>query len=326
MAGNGGEQTKPIAQAESDFDPEERGKQQGTARNRWQRARPVVVYCLGGGGVMGIFIGALPRLVSEPYNFWSLAVGIAASVAGMSIVFQEHYPEFTQATVTVVILSVVLLGMGAVKESKTSEQQQVREVAVTPSPSPPVFEPEAQFAPPRFEPEISSEVIVTIGGATSNIPRSRILPCPPYRPDEPYTHPPSFPIPAFVNGLVPVSLCAENGRILADVKLWNDPTKPQAEIIHDHFAIQPPGWDWNFDNEAFEAVDEQRRPMLQLVYRSPSEIDVRGLFITGGLAWLFSNDAMVGPIPSEDSDRVMTEHPITRIFKYPHEKFLHIRE
>lgn len=207
-----------------------------------------------------------------------------------------------------------------------SEYELSHPIAAAPSPSPPPVEAEAQFEPPRFAPEITSDVIIEIGTSGSTIPRSRILPCPPYRPDEPYTHPPSFPIPAIINGLMPVSLCAENDRILADVKLWDDPTRPRAEVIHNHFAIQPTGWDWNFDDEAFEAVDEQQRPMLQLIYRSPSEIDVRGLFITGGLAWLFTDKESVMGLPFPMLESEMAAHPITRIFKYPREKFPHVRE
>jgi hypothetical protein len=93
--------------------------------------------------------------------------------------------------------------------------------------------------------------------------------------------------------LMPISICAVNNRLFADVQLWNAPPLPKAEIIHDHFAIQPPDWDWNFDDEAFEAVDGHLRPMLQLIYRSPSEIDVRALFIAHGRGMLATDKGSV---------------------------------
>jgi hypothetical protein len=103
--------------------------------------------------------------------------------------------------------------------------------------------------------------------------------------------------------------------------LWQGQAGAKAEIIHDRFTIEPPGWDWNFDDEAFEAVDETSHPVLQLLYRTPSEIIVRGIFVAAGSALAVTDQGFSGlPLSA-----VETVH-IPRLFKYPHEKYLHVRE
>jgi hypothetical protein len=136
-------------------------------------------------------------------------------------------------------------------------------------------------------------------------------------------------VPLSLEGFDPISVCVDDNRVFVNVRLSGDaPFGDQAEIIHDHFTVQPSDWDWNFDDQAFEAVDKNQQPVLQLIYRSPSDILVRGVFTSRGAAWLLTDSATYGAYPLTEIDlfRAVPDHQIPRIFKYPSEKYLHVRD
>jgi hypothetical protein len=255
MPGESDRNTDPIAEKHPQLEEKKTSQEQIAPGRGWtfRDIRRDIAWVLG--VVVAILFGAVRPEVNHPNDFWVAAIGAILLLAAIGLYLYDAVGNWRKPLYAFLSLSAVIAVI--VVDKWNSEYELSHPIAAAPSPSPPPVEAEAQFEPPRFAPEITSDVIIEIGTSGSTIPRSRILPCPPYRPDEPYTHPPSFPIPAIINGLMPVSLCAENDRILADVKLWDDPTRPRAEVIHNHFAIQPTGWDWNFDDEAFEAVDEQ---------------------------------------------------------------------
>ena len=131
-----------------------------------------------------------------------------------------------------------------------------------------------------------------------------------------------------VAGLDPISVCVDNDRVFVNVRLSDDISSgTQAEIVHDHFIIEPAGWDWNFDEKAFEAVDDAKQPVLQLSYRSPSDILVRGVFVSRGVTALVTERGTT-TIPASDLPlfRAKSDLQIKRIFKYPQDKYLHVRE
>jgi len=175
-----------------------------------------------------------------------------------------------------------------------------------------------QFEPPTFEPEITKEVIVDVG-MTVIIPRKNISDC---NPD--ITILPDGPTPIALGGLRPITLCLDHNRLYAYVLLWNTTYGPRAEVKHDKFAIQPKGWDWNFDRspvlgqKAFEAVDENKNPMLQLVYKSPRQVSVRGVFQAIGFVIVVTDQGTEINPPTMPS--------IKPLFRYPSATYPGVRE
>ncbi len=76
----------------------------------------------------------------------------------------------------------------------------------------------------------------------------------------------------------------------------------------------------NLDDKAIEVVDEKKRPVFQLFYKSPSHIVMYGVFFNGYVNWLASPEGYVST-PNLDKK----PYPIKRLFKYPSSKYLNRR-
>lgn len=120
---------------------------------------------------------------------------------------------------------------------------------------------------------------------------------------------------------VPFKLHVSNNKLFADVKLWNS-GKPPVEIKNNEFIVRPTNWDRNSSAQVLEIVDEHQRPVFQMIYRTASVVEIRGLFSgsDGGLV-IFNEKGMIGnPRNLADIERFRPK-PIFRYpsWQYPHE-------
>ena len=181
------------------------------------------------------------------------------------------------------------------------QEDQAAEAPVAPAP--------AQTANPNPFRDTSKETIAFImGGNVVPIPR-------PFLFDKPYLIPLQGILgdPAFNT----VALHLKNDRPIADVKLWGDGEGHyDMEVIQNNFVVQPKGWDFNFNDDGFEVVDADRRPILQIYYKSENEIIIAGVF-RGPFDMIYVSET-----------GIQTRHigaggppPLKRMFRYPSEQY-----
>jgi hypothetical protein len=132
--------------------------------------------------------------------------------------------------------------------------------ASKPTPSQPTLEQ------PRFRAD-SERVVITLGTDEDIVPRST-LETTRFKPLAKYG----------VEGANSLVVYIENGLLYVDVKLFTRSNFPPLEIKHNQFKEVPPGWDVNFDQKVIEIVDEENAPIFQLIYKSPSEVKINGIF------------------------------------------------
>lgn len=120
----------------------------------------------------------------------------------------------------------------------------------------------------------------------------------------------------FFIGDVPATLYFENSKPFIDVDLYPPPNEPPVRLRHNELRNRPSQWDVNFDDKAIEVVDEKKRPVFQLFYKSPSHIVMYGVFFNGYVSWLASSNGYVST-PNLDKK----PYPIKRLFKYPSPKY-----
>ncbi len=149
----------------------------------------------------------------------------------------------------------------------------------------------------------------------------------------------------FVNGIKPVTMYTIDGHLYVDVIIWKNSGVDDISIKRNKLSGTPDGWDVNSNSRAFEVVDSSLLPMFQLIYKSTSEIELRGIFIYGGFG-LTSVDAngrmspmafysvpvdLHSPLgghyfgmssyPPTPQVRAIYEQANPRIFKYPSYKY-----
>jgi hypothetical protein len=102
-----------------------------------------------------------------------------------------------------------------------------------------------------------------------------------------------------------------NEKLYVNTVLYGDANLPAVEITDNQFRNIPPQWDKNFNNTALEIVDENLTPRLQLVYKSPRNVVINGIFkIPHGLIIMEETGMVINPSsPINPKFR--------RIFKYP---------
>ena len=79
-------------------------------------------------------------------------------------------------------------------------------------------------------------------------------------------------------GHKPINLYVENNGLYADVIIYGGIGESPIEIVHNEFVIRKPGWDKNYNREAFEVVDDKLNPIFQFIYKSKNHIIVNGIF------------------------------------------------
>lgn len=106
----------------------------------------------------------------------------------------------------------------------------------------------------------------------------------------------------------------ENGKLFVDVNIYSESGFPPIKIIKNELHNLPDNWDRNFNNKALEIVNEDKKPVYQLIYKAPFNINIKGVFpIPGGV--LVADDIKGVSMISYNNFPVKIK--LSPIFKYP---------
>jgi hypothetical protein len=121
-------------------------------------------------------------------------------------------------------------------------------------------------------------------------------------------------------GELPLSIHFDRtGTLLIDASIYDQFGKLSAKVVENNFAIAVPHWDRNWDNEAFEIVDENQIPYLQIQRPEPNVLKFRGVFRDSKGDTFVSTDKRTMLNPTTDVARP------ERLFVYPSKQHLHER-
>jgi hypothetical protein len=116
----------------------------------------------------------------------------------------------------------------------------------------------------------------------------------------------------------------EFGRLFVNASVYNplDKSTP-IKVTRNSVSVTPPNWDKNYDDGAFEVVNDKGDPVFQVIYMSPFYVVVNGIFPqpNGGVSWVSDNDVR-GVDPFHTSE-VFKLNPI---FRYPSSLFPSVRK
>jgi hypothetical protein len=122
--------------------------------------------------------------------------------------------------------------------------------------------------------------------------------------------------PVYFGEYAPATIYIEDGKLYADVTIWGGIKKPSIEIVHNDFTIRPLNWDKNSNNDALEIVDENHKPVFQMIYKTKTHLAIYGIFPNpNGWVTGVNEKSLIPNLPSPEN------FPIKRIFKYPSWKF-----
>jgi hypothetical protein len=151
--------------------------------------------------------------------------------------------------------------------------------------------------PPAFQLK-SDNVMIRFGNNTFQYEKSQ-LENTPFEPLE-------------VNGYKPLALYLEKNMIYVNAKLYLPETSEPFIIIHNDFKEPPPGMDINYNASAIELVNDNKLVVFQMVYQTPTDIRINGIFFAGG-GLIFVDEHGIRE-PFEPYTRPYSVKPI---FKYP---------
>jgi hypothetical protein len=114
-----------------------------------------------------------------------------------------------------------------------------------------------------------------------------------------------------------VTAHVEGDKLYTDVTIYGGADLKTVELKRNQFLVRPANWDYNFSRNAFEVVDENRKPVFQLYYKTPSHIVINGVFPNpkDGVMYL-SEYGMFGDEPSLYFVRPIFNYPA---FRFPGE-------
>lgn len=117
----------------------------------------------------------------------------------------------------------------------------------------------------------------------------------------------------------PIKIEVEKGKLFISAWITDKEGRMVAQLIDNEWRINPNNfYDRNFSNNAFEVIDNNKMPILQVVVKSGNEIDIGGIFYyPGGKIAITSKAFIVNPL---DDNALKKE--MRTIFKYPSNKFL----
>jgi len=111
---------------------------------------------------------------------------------------------------------------------------------------------------------------------------------------------------------LPVKLYEENNRLMVDAELYNEKQVLVCSIVRSEWQFNPDGeYDRNYSNNAFEVVDGNLIPVLQIYLKEPNKIYVGGFLRTdkGATVGLTPNKILINPIEKDLE--------LKRLFRYP---------
>jgi hypothetical protein len=134
-------------------------------------------------------------------------------------------------------------------------------------------------------------------------------------------------IPIKMGDFIPIRGHFRGDILYCDVTLWGGPDEPPVEIKNNEFVVRRSDWDRNFSENAFEVVNDQGLPMLQVIRKTPSHWVVNGVF-TSAAGVLIATDKGTGfagnvrnitPEQRREQNQQIQEtlSDLKPIFKYP---------
>jgi hypothetical protein len=115
----------------------------------------------------------------------------------------------------------------------------------------------------------------------------------------------------------PVSMYAIGGKLYADVTMYDERGTPISLLKGNEFTMSNPSWDRNFNNQAFEIVDGNGSPIFQFIYKTQSQIVIKGIFELPDRLLLMDKGVRI-----VSGHKVPPDFAIKRIFKYPSYKYM----
>jgi hypothetical protein len=112
----------------------------------------------------------------------------------------------------------------------------------------------------------------------------------------------------YLGGFEPIQLVEKNKRVVVNAFLDGD--NPAVEITDNSFIVQNPFWDKNFDDSAFEVVNERGEVVFQLIYIDARTISVKGIFRKGRIVMVVDDKGF-----TMNPSKVVSN--ITKLFQYP---------
>lgn len=108
---------------------------------------------------------------------------------------------------------------------------------------------------------------------------------------------------------------AEQGNFVVDAELFSAPGHGSVRLVKNVLHKDIPEWDRCFDATTLEIVDDKLTPVYQMVYTTPNDIVIFGLFRIQEYVYILSNHG----ISYHSANEAVTEeeYPIKTIFKYP---------
>lgn len=110
----------------------------------------------------------------------------------------------------------------------------------------------------------------------------------------------------------PLKMYEENNRLLVDVEIHNEKGDLVCSIVHNDWQFNPDGkYDKNSSINAFEIIDVEKVPVLQIKLEDPNKIYVGGFIHTSGGAYFYftpGNTSISSKVHIVESKR---------LFKYP---------
>ena len=90
----------------------------------------------------------------------------------------------------------------------------------------------------------------------------------------------------------PILPYVRDNRLFVYVSMPFQNEKRIVSMSDDLDSVIPQTWDRNYSSNAFEVVNEDGRPVLQVFYKRPNDVQVNGVFVVNGYALFESFGAM----------------------------------
>jgi hypothetical protein len=165
-----------------------------------------------------------------------------------------------------------------------------------------------------FREKATDQVVFVLGGNRIDVPTVIPLDAPIPLPLQSVIGSPTF------NS---IEMSLRNGKPLVDVKMWGTPKgEYPIQITHNEFQVSDDQFGRNFNDRAFEIVNERGAPVLQIYYKTANEVVINGVFVTP-FETVYVNDDGVRTIPILGPlGKIDRPADLKRMFKYPPVKYL----
>jgi hypothetical protein len=299
MAGDRGEIRKPVADHSPQLEKQETAQHQVAPGNRARVYRRDAVWILGVVG--GILLSAIRPELDHPHDYWAAAIGASSLFAAICLYLYDALEFDGRAWTLSILFGAMMMISVAIADRWTYEFRAAQIIVAEKSPPEPTRTAIAppQLVQPRFH-EVANPLL-TIGRNGITVHAKTGVPA------------------MIMNGFSPFTLRQSGDALAVDVKVWGGPNAPYPiEIANNNFVVRPLDWDRNSNDSALEIVDEDAKPMFQLVYLTPEHILIKGIFpMPDGEFLVADDDGVRVPVPSA----LLSEYKITPIFKYPSWKY-----